>query len=154
MQANGYLPKSQENGFTLLEMLVSLLIFSILMGSAASTMFSSFSYSLDAEIIARTEERARSTLDLLLFDLRMMGCGVAIGQEDFSITDGSLGDAPFPVFTDSTASYIHFRMNETGKDALLTADYTPSSSSLTFSVSSTEDYFEGDVIYLSDKIAG
>ena len=65
VQANGYLPKSQENGFTLLEMLVSLLIFSILMGSAASTMFSSFSYSLDAEIIARTEERARSTLDLV-----------------------------------------------------------------------------------------
>ncbi|MCB0320178.1 MAG: hypothetical protein KDD60_04575 [Bdellovibrionales bacterium] len=143
-----------ETGFTFLEILVSVLLFSMLLASSANMMFQSFESSLDSEVIIQTEERARSALELLVFELRMLGSGVALGQKDFDISDDTLGDAPLPIFIDSSDDYLHFRINETGKDTYIVGDFIPTWSSRTFTVASSEDIFVGDIVYISDRIAG
>lgn len=143
-----------SSGFTLLELLVGVSVLSVLLAATAQSMFNTMETSLDTEVVTQTEERAKAALDMMVFDLRMLGSGVTAGQSDFSISDSALGDAPLPVLTDSSESYLHFRMNESGDDAVLTADYTPDDDGLSFSVSSTSDLYVGDEVYISDRVAG
>lgn len=143
-----------DRGVMLLELLVSIGIFSVVFAYAVQSLMGSTERSFDTEIVIKTEEKARSILDLMLFDLRMIGTGIPFDQSDFKISSGgSLGSAALPVITDSTENYLHFRINELGKDTTLTSSFEPDSTS-TFGVYSVEDLLEGDLIYLSDETTG
>jgi len=108
----------------------------------------------DEAIIGRTNEQARLALDLIGYDLRMAGAGVPLGQGGFAPGGAGLGDAPMPILTSSTATNIVMRLNETGRVGVLTSQFTPSMTSLTFQVHSSADIAAGDMVYLSNATAG
>lgn len=145
--------RNKERGSFLLEMLVAISISAIIMTSASDMMLNNMQSSLDSEIMMETETKARAILDLMTFDLRMIGAGIPFDQEDFNMSDPDVGAAALPVYTDTTAGYLHFRINELGKDAFLTTSFDPDSSS-TIAVDSVADLAQGDIIYISDQTAG
>jgi Tfp pilus assembly protein PilW len=143
-----------ERGETLVGMLVALLISSVVMAAAVSNFSDAWRRSSDLRMMAQTQTEARTLLDLLAYDFRMIGSGVPMGQAGFQIDATGLGTAPLPLLTSSTASSVVARLNENGTSSVLTANYTPSSSALTFSVLSTAGFGVGDTIYLSNMTAG
>ncbi len=142
-----------ESGHTLVEMLVAMLIAVVVAGLSMGLISFTSTINSDNELIVKTEEKARSVLDMIIFDLRMAGAGMPLGQSDFTTEDSTLGNAPLPFYSDSTASSLHFRRNETGYSAMLTALFNPEDS-LTVYLTSTADIVDGDTIYISDAIAG
>lgn len=142
----------RQSGFTLLELLVVMVIAGGLFSAAMSMFKSTVTGSHDNDMKTRVDEKARSTLDLIVFDLRMLGTGMPLGQADFSAEDADLGDAPLSFLPDSDTERLHFRMNESGKTVLLTAEFNSSENDVY--VTSTEDYSPGDTVYLSDAGAG
>ncbi|MCB0337123.1 MAG: hypothetical protein KDD62_12485 [Bdellovibrionales bacterium] len=143
-----------QAGFTLMDIIVSVGISAMVFGYAAQSLTTTTTQSFDSEVIITTEERARSILDLMLFDLRMLGAGIPFDQEGFSMSGSGTSSVALPILTDSTSSYIHFRVNELGKDTLITSAFAPSGASSSFTVYSTEDLLEDDIIYLSDATTG
>lgn len=145
---------SKNAGYTIIELLVSMLLGATLMASISSLYVQTAYTSFDSETISVTEDSARSVLDIIAFDIRMLGSGVPLNQSDFAIGQSGLGDSPLPILTDSSSSSIHFRLNETGDITQLTADYIPDSSNLSFNVSSTDNLYIGDTIYINDATTG
>lgn len=141
-------------GFTVLEMLVGVFLLGVLFLAVSRTFFDTTRRAHDHSVVTHTEESARTLLDFIGYDIRMSGAGMPLGQAAFTTTDLSLGDAPLPILTTVSGSSITLRINETGKNTVLTSDYTPSSSNLTMSVMSTEDLTVGDQIYISDMVRG
>ncbi len=138
----------------MLGFLVGSLMGIIVLASAMQSYFEASYRSLDLQIIGQTRERAKSVLDLMTFDLRMMGAGMPMGQSNFQIAGTGMGTAPHPILATSTASSISFRRNEQGVVTVLSADYTPGASATTFSVISAADIENGDAIYISDVAVG
>lgn len=145
---------SIEGGFSLVELLVSTVISLGLLLSVTSTLFDSMAIGHDNEVIARTNEAARLLLDYMAYDLKMIGSGMPLGQSGFSITDATLGNAALPLMLTSDADDLSIRLNEVGVSTVLTNDYLPSSSSLSFSVISANNLVEGDMVYISDYLVG
>ncbi|RMG39206.1 MAG: hypothetical protein D6719_13825 [Candidatus Dadabacteria bacterium] len=143
-----------EQGVTLMEMIVGLLISATLMLSVIDFFTNSTHIALDNDVTMKAEEKARAILDLMVFDLRMIGSGMPLLQPDFDYNDTTLGDAPFAVLSDSDSDTLKFRINESGHSTVLTADFTPSSSNKTFTVLSTDDLYVGDKVYISDALVG
>ena len=131
-------------------------MFVVLMVLAAvlSSFLSTSRQARDNQIISRVNETARTLLDFIAFDVRMAGSGMPLGQSAFSLTDGSLGDTPLPILLTSDTENIQLRLNERGFDSVLSADYLPGPTNLTFSAFVTTDLENGDVIYLSDRPEG
>ena len=143
-----------ERGITLAELLLSMVMFSALLAAASSQFLDSTRHAYDNELINRAEEQARIVLDLMAYDLRLAGAGMPLGQDNFEAGGIGLGDSPLPLLTSATSSFVEIRVSEQGRQALLLIDYTPDPSNLTISVSSTDDFVRGDIIYLSDMVAG
>lgn len=141
-------------GFSAIELMASLLITSTLFVSVTAMFVSTTRRAHDNQLIMEADERARELLDILAYDIRMAGSGMPMGQASFLPGGTGLGDAPLPILLDATSNSITIRTNETGKNTVLTTNWTPSSTSLSFDVLSTEDIYEGSVIYLSDMIRG
>lgn len=143
-----------SNGISITETLVSLLLMMTLFGLTMGQFSQVAKGSLDHEIISQAEDQARTLLDMFAYDLRMIGNGLPLGQSDFPIVGGGLGDAPLAILLTSDVDYIEFRINESGKRSYLTEDYDPGVLDLNFEVLSTEDFKIGDQVYLSDMILG
>ena len=137
-----------------MELLCSISIMSVIMVSVVESMLDTAHRSWDHKLITTTEEQARAIFDMLAYDLRMMGSGMPLGQASFKISDGTLGTASLPILLDATSTYVSIRVNETGKDTVLTSDYTPNSTNLSFTVLDPSDFSVGDSIYLSDMLRG
>jgi type II secretory pathway pseudopilin PulG len=138
--------------------LVGLLVSIALMSSLLAAAFSGFSdvsaRTFDQEIKSRANQQARALIDLIAFDLRRLGQGMPLGQSGFAMGGAGLGDASLPVLLTSTTTQLSYRLNEKGFYTMLTANYTPSASALTFSVQSLSDIEPGDTIYISDVTQG
>lgn len=144
----------RERGSSLVEMLVNCGIVSIVLASVVAMFTSTSRSNFDERLIQKANEEARILLDILAFDIRMAGSGMPMGQALFSPTDAALGTAPLPVLLTSTNSTLRLRLNENGRDTMLTATYTPSAASLSFTVVSAADIGVGDTIYICDFTQG
>lgn len=109
--------------------------------------------SFDHALISRANEQARTLLDLMGYDIRMIGAGMPIYQHDFDIEDLALGDASLPILLDATADSISVRLNEHGKQSVLSADFNPTVSSTVTTVAPGK-FTVGDTIYISNLTAG
>jgi type II secretory pathway pseudopilin PulG len=145
---------SRQSGETLLSLLVSLGLIGIVFAAVTSSFFDSSHRSMDLQIKSRAEEEVKAVLEMMAFDIRMMGSGMPLGQSTFPIGGSGLGTAPLPILTSSTATKINFRLNELGNNTVLTSAYTPSSTTLTLSVLSSSDLSVGNTIYVSDMLVG
>lgn len=142
-----------ERGETLLGVLVTLSLAGIVFGAAISSFLSASRHGFDQKIMAATEEQAKVIMDLMSYDIRMMGSGVPLGQTGFLMTDATLGDAPLPILTTSDENTLQFRLNEPGQITVLTASFDPASTT-TFSVFDSDNIYPGDFVYISNMSAG
>lgn len=141
-----------SSGFTLIELLVSLLMVAGLLTAAMSTFLNTMRESRDHEMISRTEELGRTMLDTIAYDLRMIGSGMPGAQDNFRVTDVTLGTSPYPIFVDSTATMVHFRLNEQGRSTMVDTDFTPGMMSTDIDVVDVEGFAIGDEVYLSNAV--
>jgi Tfp pilus assembly protein PilW len=146
--------RQSERGESLLGMLVALGISMTLFAAATSSFLTVSRRSMDSDVKSTAIDRAKTVLGLISYDLRMAGAGMPLGQVGFTTADAALGDAPLPVLTASTASRLEFRLNERAVNTVLTADYTPGVSSLTFQVAAGGDLEAGDTVYLNNMLVG
>lgn len=145
---------SSERGESLMSFLVGTALVTVIFGAALNAFLDASHSSLDLRVKARAEEQAKTILDLMAYELRMLGSGMPLGQTGFAIGDAALGSAPLPVLLTSSSSRISFRLNETGAETVLVSDFTPGPSARTFSVASAADLDVGDTVYISDHTAG
>lgn len=145
---------TQQNGETLMGLLVALFLSSIIFMAAFGHFFDTVRRAADHEIMTRARSQSQTILNLLASELRMMGGGMPLGQAGFMINTTGLGDAPLPLMTDATNELINFRVNERGETSILTTAFTPSASTLAFSVDSASDFVSGDSIYISNMTVG
>ncbi|MCB0336434.1 MAG: prepilin-type N-terminal cleavage/methylation domain-containing protein [Bdellovibrionales bacterium] len=140
-------------GFTLIEVLVSMAVFSIFMSGASAFFSDNFRRSKDGEIVVKTNAKAQRLVNLLLYEMRMIGSGVPFSQANFAIGGSGLGNAPNPILTGATATLATVRLSEYGVVSVLEADFDPSSS-LTLDLSNVDDVAIGDFIYVSNATTG
>ena len=144
----------EDRGSSLVELLSSLVIMSILFTMSSAMYITTVGDSLTNQQSTTARAEARALLDHLSFNARMLGAGLPMGQDEFPPGDPALGDAPFPVFVDSSKSLLHFRSNERGVSSVLTQDFTPSATSLDIDLLSVDKLRVGDTVYLSGMLAG
>lgn len=142
-----------ERGETLLSVIVSIGLSAVLFAATYSSFMNSTRNGFDHEVRIRAIEEANAVLDLMAYDLRMLGSGMPLGQTKFAITDVTLQPATLPVLTTSNATYISFRMNEKGITTMLTADFNPAAGS-TLSVFSASGFKVGNAVYLNNATPG
>lgn len=136
-------------------LLVTMGVSMTLLAAATASFFTISRRSLDHLTMATAQERAKSVLSLIAFDLRMVGSGMPLGQAAFTIADATLGDAPLPILTSSTRSRIVYRINENGATTVLYgAEFKPSAALRSFRVFSAKDLEVGDTIYISNMLPG
>ncbi len=143
-----------ERGESLIGMLVAMLISAIVLSASTSFFINCLHHSTDVRSFTRGQVAASSLLDLISFELRMLGSGMPLTQSSFSYEDPAVGALALPVSLSASASEITFRLNETGASAILTSDFVPSSGSHTLSVDSIAGFKPGDSVYLSSFSAG
>lgn len=163
--------KQGQRGTTLLELLVSLSITSVVLGAVVDSITRTSTQARDNEVMLHANEVARAILDTMVFDIRLVGAGMPMGQAAFpmesftpvtppgvqwSSTTSStaqvrLGDAAWPIMPGSDATHIYLRLNERGVETVLANDYDPGSGSLTFTVLDVSDFTVNDIIYISDR---
>ena len=148
--------KSTETGFTLMEMLVTLVIASLLMMAVVSTfsMLSRIAVDNKLKVVAQLE--AQSALEMMTPEIRMIGNGVPFHQANFLIGQENLADNTVtqPILVSgTTSSQIRFRLNETGETYILTAAFNPAAST-TIALTSTGKIFSGDQIYITNATVG
>lgn len=142
-----------ERGETLLSALVSLGLVAAIFTATVASFLDSSRRSIDHESVTRAQEESKTLLDLIAFDLRMLGSGMPLGQDDFLIGDVGLGTSPLPVMVDASAGTISFRLNERGTSTVLTAEFDTTVTT-SFSVFSDNDFSVGDTLYVSDMTVG
>lgn len=138
-----------QKGETLIGILASLLILSIALSASVTSLMSFSRKSIDHRTISEANDTARMISDLIGYEIRMIGAGMPLWQGYFQMTDATLGTAPLPVLTSSTSTSIAFRLNEKGRNTVVTAAFNPASSN-SITVMSTTDFQVGDAVYLSD----
>lgn len=147
------LKADKERGSFLLEMLCAIGLAAMIFTFASDMTMNNVQKSFDTQVVLETEKNARAILDLMIFDLRMLGSGIPFDQSDFTMSDSGVGAAALPVYTDSTTSFVHFRINELGNDTFLLNSFMPDSQN-SLTVESDSDLVANDVIYISDETAG
>ncbi|NMC64510.1 MAG: type II secretion system protein [SAR324 cluster bacterium] len=142
-----------EAGETLVSLLVSISLISIVFAATLSSFMQATRHGFEHQIRIQAIEEANAILDLMAFDLRMLGSGMPLGQGGFAICDLALGDVTLPVLTDATSKNISFRLNERGGTTVVTSDFDPASQT-NVSVSSAEGFKVGDNLYLNNVSTG
>ncbi len=143
-----------ERGESLVSMLVAMLISGIVLSASTSFFINSLYHNKDIRSFTHAQVAASSLLDLMSFELRMLGSGMPLTQASFSYQDSAIGALALPLLLSASTSEITFRLNEIGATAVLTGDFTPSPGGLTISVDSTNGFNPGDSVYLSSFSAG
>jgi Tfp pilus assembly protein PilW len=143
-----------ERGESLVGVIVAMLISGIVLSASTSFFINCLHHSTDVRSFTRGQVAASSLLDLMSFELRMLGSGMPLTQASFRYEDPDVGALALPLSLSASASAITFRLNETGASAILTSDFSPSSGSRTLSVDSVAGFKPGDAVYLSSFSAG
>ncbi len=145
-----------EQGITLLEVLVSIAIASIMLLFTMQQYLSTTKQSRDNQIRISTFLQAQAVVQNIGFDLRILGNGLPFEQSQFQIGDAGLSDptVSLPILIDSIATNkILFRMNESGDVELLTQDFNPLFDT-NIHLTDTSNIVVNDPIYLSNGVIG
>ncbi|WKZ56851.1 MAG: hypothetical protein QY326_08965 [Bdellovibrionota bacterium] len=144
---------TDQRGEGLIGFLVSVVISAIVFAATTTAYLQGIVRAQDHRTMVQVREEAREIADLIASELRLLGSGMPLSQDDFSSSDLSLGDAPLPLLLDSSASYIHFRLNEFGRGAIIDAAFDPISTS-TISVTDGSIFAVGDTVYVTNMTTG
>lgn len=154
---------SKKQGFTILEMLVSISIASIIIMSGVYLFKWSATAYNDLSIRESSHANTEALLNLIGSDLKLIGNGIPFDLANFEMDDilqdddGVLSSAftathPINIST-ATATYIQYKFNQSGKIYFLTAAMTPNASGTsTVQLSDTSGLFAGDTIYISNAL--
>lgn len=143
-----------QRGFTLVELMISLLISSIVILGilAAYTKTVAISYDQKIKLVAKLQ--ADAVLQTIGTELKSLGNGVPFDQANFQIGEETLTDvtASYPLLiADTDADLIRFRLNESGRTYLLTSAFNPTSTSI-LTLTSVEGLVVGNTIYITNKV--
>ncbi len=141
-------------GLSVIELLVGLTIFGAVSAATVGAFFDVLRRAYDHETIGRTEDQAETIADMIAAEVRLIGAGIPFGQTNFAIGQAGLGTAPLPILLTSTNTSLQLRGNLSGAYSVLAATFTPNALNRTFSVLSSADFKVGDVVYLSNLVAG
>lgn len=144
----------QRQGFSMPEMLVSVVLSSVLLATVAGEFLHSGRRTFDQSIATETEEEARALLDLLVYDVRLLGAGMPISQSDFSDIGTGIGEKALPILLSSDNDTLSIRLNEQGLHTVITTTFTPTTSTRDFDVLSPSGLAIDDTVYISDLYAG
>lgn len=151
----------KKNGFTLIEMLVAMGISLILLSAVFSLYNKSTQIYHDIGIRETGQDNSESLLSILGREIKMVGNGIPFDQSNFKLDDliqdeygvEALVSVHYPInIANSSTSHIEFQVNESGKLYFLTADFTPtpSGNTSTLTLFTTEGLFAGDRIYINN----
>lgn len=143
-----------SRGFTLLELIVTLGISSVVLTGLAVEFATLTKYSRDIEIKGEVRVTLRSVLDMIASDIRNAASGMPLGQENFTVNDTALGDAPLAVLPSSSSTEVQLRLNETGESTTLTADFDATAMVSELTISSSAGFSVGDTVYVSELSSG
>ncbi len=143
-----------QQGLTLLEMLVALGLSVAIIGGVLQQYTATTALSFDHSIRVSTMLEAQALLQAIGSEIRMIGNGVPFDQPNFQIGEDTLTDPtvtePINVAATTTTNLV-FRLNETGDVALLTGDFDPSVS-LSFTLTDVSALDVNDPIYISNSV--
>src|SRR5947209_4661266 len=127
MKAQLVMRESRQRGSGLLEFFVSSSIVIVSMLALMSSFVATTRHTSDETVKMRTDNEARLLLDYMIYDARMAGSGMPLGQSNFAIGQSGLSDAPLPILLTSDGDSLHLRLNEQGTNTVLTASFAPAS---------------------------
>lgn len=154
MQTIASAQKESESGFTLFELIVTMVLTSIVFIGAMQAYNAMTAASYDLHIRIETNVQAQAIIQTIGNELRVLGNGVPFEQPNFQIGENTLSD---PVVTEpilvneATTSSIQFRLNETGEVALLMADFNPSLG-LTVQLTDVAGLDANDPVYITNSV--
>ncbi len=139
--------KNNRNGFTLIELMVSILLASILMVTFYTLLTSQQRTYNSQDLIVEMQQNVRTAMDTLTREFRSIGYGVPTADTPSEIA----------VISSATENTITFLVDLDNVKATLTADYTAGNTTLsvdTVSETSSDSYYgnfsAGDTIYITD----
>jgi prepilin-type N-terminal cleavage/methylation domain-containing protein len=141
---------SDNQGFTLIEMLISAMISSIVVVGASTIYFIGVTNYHDRRIKAETDETAQMLLDIIANDIKLAGNGLP----QTANWNGPTNSLAIPFIADHTDNAtITMRSSKTGKVTMTTAAVTPGLFAFTINV---EDriFNTGDRIFLNSMAVG
>lgn len=142
-----------EEGYTLIESILVLLISSIVLLLSTVTFIFTTRTATDYKLRSIAQLQAQAVIDMMVPEFRMIGNGVPFHQSNFLIAQSNLSDntKTEPIITSgTTASQIQFRVNETGETYILTANFDPSSST-TVTLTSVSKLAVGNQVYITNS---
>ena len=145
--------KKHQSGFTLLELLITLLLSSILFLMASSQYAMVTRNAVDNRVESTTKEMVQIILDQIAFDVSMTGAGMPLGQTDFKMSDAGIGEEALPILLDSDNTQLSIRIPARGRKTLLTSTMTVGAS-MYFNVADASDFDTNDIVYLNNAGGG
>ena len=124
---------NSESGFTLVELMVTLLVSSVVILGVLSTYTYTVSIAFDKKIRLVAKLQADAVLQTVGSELKSLGNGVPFDQANFQIGENTLSDitVTYPLLiASSDANTLNFRINESGRTFILTSDFDPSLTSV------------------------
>jgi|GEM_PF-2871877 len=145
---------NSERGESILSTYVALLIMGIILSAGTSLFTNSLKHSADIRALTQAQIAATNILDMMSFEMRMMGSGMPLTQSSFSYDNVAIRERALPILLSASNSSITFRLNEAGSSALLTSDASPSGTTMTVNLDSSEAFNLGDTVYISSFSVG
>lgn len=143
-----------QNGFTLLELLISITILGLVLASTTTFFFQSSKQAADQKLILDAHNNAQAVLTFMKNELSATAAGMPIGQAAFMPTTNGIGDAALAILSSSTENRIHFRYNRSGFIQVVQTDFSPHPSRLTASVYDPGAIRRGDTVYFNNFTVG
>jgi type II secretory pathway pseudopilin PulG len=148
--------RSQESGFTILELIITLFLSSFILLGVFMTFSSAVSVSSDQKLVIITRLQAEALLSSIGSEIKSLGNGVPFDQANFQIGESTLSDTTVTepiLISGSDDDEIKFRLNETGRTFLTMENFDPTSS-LQLELTSVLGLEVGDIVYITDSVVG
>ena len=145
---------NSESGFTLVELMVTLLVSSVVILGVLSTYTYTVSIAFDKKIRLVAKLQADAVLQTVGSELKSLGNGVPFDQANFQIGENTLSDitVTYPLLiANSDTNTINFRINESGRTFILTSDFDPSLTSVIL-LTDVQGLAAGEIIYITNSV--
>jgi len=143
----------QASGFSLIELLVTMVVSSMIILGASSLYFDTLTSYHDKRIRSEADELARTILDTIAYDIRNAGSGIPDVQA-FQMGTGGIGSLAYPVLSTSTSATIIIQFSESGKYTVNTKDETPSAGAWSMDVIDSSLFAANDLVSISGLSTG
>ena len=145
---------NSESGFTLVELMVSLIVSSVVILGVLGTYTYTVSIAFDKRIRLVAKLQADAVLQTIGSELKSLGNGVPFDQANFQIGENTLSDitVTYPLLiANSDTNTLNFRINESGRTFILTSDFDPSLTSVIL-LTDVQGLAAGEIIYITNSV--